>query len=84
MKLYTIDQIRNYLTQQDSMGDALYNLTEERIDAANIPINTDSEAYREGMEEYVDGKKMRNPYSYGSQESKEYAAGWNAKEEEYS
>lgn len=28
---FTIDQIRNYLTRQDSFGDALYNLSEENI-----------------------------------------------------
>lgn len=29
MKTYTIEQIRNYLLSQDSMGDILYNLSEK-------------------------------------------------------
>jgi len=36
MKKYTIEEIRNYLTSQDSFGDAIYNLKEENIDKAQI------------------------------------------------
>ena len=36
-KIYTVDQIRKYLEKQDSLGDVLYNLTEEKIDKAQIP-----------------------------------------------
>lgn len=35
MKTYTIEQFRNYLLSQDSMGNILYNLKEEKIDHAN-------------------------------------------------
>lgn len=32
---FTIEEIRNYLKQQDSMGDILYNLSAENIHEAN-------------------------------------------------
>lgn len=32
---FTIEQIRNYILFQDSLGDVLYNLTEENILLAN-------------------------------------------------
>lgn len=35
MKKYTIEEIRNYILSQDSLGDVLYNLKEENIDKAN-------------------------------------------------
>jgi len=35
MKKYTIEEIRNYIMSQDSMGDIVYFLTEENIDKAN-------------------------------------------------
>lgn len=38
MKQYTIDQIRTYILSQDSLGDVLYNLTEEKIDEVNEVI----------------------------------------------
>ena len=38
MKQYTVEQIRNYILSQDSLGDVLYNLTEEKIDEANHVI----------------------------------------------
>jgi hypothetical protein len=38
MKQYTIEEIRNYIKSQDSLGDVLYNLTEEKIDEANKVI----------------------------------------------
>lgn len=37
MKRYTIEEIKNYLLSQDSMGDILYNLNEVNIDKANQP-----------------------------------------------
>lgn len=39
MKTYTIEQIRKYLLTQDSMGDILYNLSEENLDKANPGIS---------------------------------------------
>lgn len=35
MKKYTIEEIEKYILSQDSMGDILYNLSEENIDEAN-------------------------------------------------
>lgn len=35
MKKYTIEEIRNYILSQDSLGDVLHNLKEENIDEAN-------------------------------------------------
>jgi len=35
MKKYTVEEIRNYILSQDSMGDILYYLNEENIDKAN-------------------------------------------------
>jgi hypothetical protein len=32
---FTIDEIRKYIESQDSMGDILYNLSEENIEKAN-------------------------------------------------
>lgn len=34
---FNIEQIRNYLTKQDSFGDAVYNLNEKNILEANAP-----------------------------------------------
>ena len=33
--VFTIEEIRNYLLSQDSMGDIMYNLNEENIIKAN-------------------------------------------------
>jgi len=33
---FTIEEIKNYLLSQDSMGDILYYLSEKNIDAANV------------------------------------------------
>lgn len=33
--LFSIEQIRNYILSQDSLGDVLYNLKEDKILAAN-------------------------------------------------
>lgn len=35
MKKYTIEEIKNYILSQDSMGDILYYLTEENIEKVN-------------------------------------------------
>ena len=43
MKTYTIDQFRLYLERQESFGDVFYNLTEEKIDEAQIPIENEEE-----------------------------------------
>jgi actin-related protein len=34
-RLWTVDQIKKYLMKQDSMGDMVYNLSDENIEAAN-------------------------------------------------
>ncbi len=39
MKQFTIEEIRNYLKQQDSLGDVMYNLSEENITKANKTIS---------------------------------------------
>lgn len=75
---FTIEQFRKYLESQDSMGDALYNLSEESILEANEAIDTDSEAYKEGYEEYPSNLRLRNPYRHDCIEYKQYAAGWHA------
>lgn len=36
---FTIEEIRNYLLSQDSMGDMLYNLSAENIKKANEEID---------------------------------------------
>jgi len=82
MQTFTVEQIRKYIQSQDSIGDVLYNLSEEAIVQANQAIDTESEAYGEGYDEYETGRKLRNPYGYEHIEYKQYAAGWNAKAEE--
>jgi hypothetical protein len=78
MQTFTVDEIRKYIQSQDSIGDVLYNLTEQAIVEANAAINTESEAYKEGVEEYVSGQKFRNPYNRGYIEYREYEAGWHS------
>ena len=34
-KKFTIEEIRKYIVSQDSLGDVLYNLSEDNITAAN-------------------------------------------------
>jgi len=34
---FTIEEIRNYILSQDSMGDILYNLSADKINQANEP-----------------------------------------------
>ena len=36
MKTFNIEEIRNYILSQDSLGDVLYNLNEQSIEQANI------------------------------------------------
>ncbi len=40
MNLFTVEEIRNYLLSQDSMGDALYHLSPESIIEANQADNS--------------------------------------------
>ncbi len=45
-KTFTVQQIRNFITKQDSLGDVLYNLSEENIERANevkYPIEGEGE-----------------------------------------
>jgi S-adenosylmethionine hydrolase len=39
MKTFTIDQIHRFLESQDSFGDVMYNLSEEKIEKANKTIS---------------------------------------------
>lgn len=39
-KLFTIEEIRAYITSQDSLGDVLYNLNADNIIKANITDDT--------------------------------------------
>ena len=39
MKTFTLEEIKNYLSQQDSLGDALFYCTEEIITKANKKIS---------------------------------------------
>ena len=79
---FTIEEIREYVQSQDSLGDVLYNLSEENITRANTPVDKNSDAYREGFDEYKPGRFF-NPYDKRfEQEYKDYKAGWDAAEEE--
>ena len=79
---FTIQEIRKYIESQDSLGDALYNLSEESIAKANRQVITSSEAYLEGRDEYVSGKKCFNPYRHDCEEFVDYQAGWKSKFDE--
>jgi glycyl-tRNA synthetase alpha subunit len=46
---FTIEQIKHYILSQDSLGDVLYNLTEENITKAN-QSNNDEEEWSEDEE----------------------------------
>lgn len=35
MEKFTVEEIRKYILSQDSLGDVLYNLTEEKIKTVN-------------------------------------------------
>lgn len=43
MKRFTIQEIKNYIMTQDSLGDVMYNLSEENIIKANISDEEDEE-----------------------------------------
>ena len=40
---FTIEQIRNYLLSQDSLGDIMYNLSEENILKSNVKEEEEDE-----------------------------------------
>jgi S-adenosylmethionine hydrolase len=40
--MYTMEEIRNYITSQDSFGDVIYNLRSNKINEAN-EINEDED-----------------------------------------
>lgn len=40
---FTIEEIRNYILSQDSLGDVLYNLKAENIVKANLPEEKEEE-----------------------------------------
>lgn len=40
---FTIDEIRNYILSQDSLGDVLYNLDSDHIYEANEPDDEDED-----------------------------------------
>lgn len=83
MKKFTIEEIRSYIISCDSLGDVLHKLSEQAIEEANKPIDENSEAYLEGVEEYRKNAKCRNPYDSDSHEYKEYAAGWFSVSEDF-
>ena len=56
MKKYTIEEIRNYILSQDSLGDVLYNLSEENIDKVNDVKFKD---YSEDEDNYIDLDSIR-------------------------
>lgn len=39
MKTFSIEEIKNYILSQDSLGDVLYNLSEEKIIKANKKVS---------------------------------------------
>jgi len=39
MKKYTLEEFKNYLLTQDSLGDIHYNLTEANVDKANEKLD---------------------------------------------
>jgi len=43
MQKFTIEEIKNYIISQDSLGDVLYNLKEENIIKANQPQEKEEE-----------------------------------------
>ena len=52
---FTIEEIRNYIIAEDSLGDVLYNLSEENIDKANIK-------WERGELEYEDKDEREKTY----------------------
>ena len=58
---FTIDEIKNYITSQDSLGDVMYNLNVKNIKKANIEkvcknciLRIDEECGIDGHEVYSD------------------------------
>ena len=43
---FTIEEIRNYIMSQDSLGDVMYNLKAEKIIEANKPEEDDEDDYQ--------------------------------------
>jgi hypothetical protein len=46
-RTFTIEEIKTYILSQDSLGDVLYNLTEEKIIKANELIEEDEDEWEE-------------------------------------
>ena len=46
-RTFTIDEIKNYILLQDSLGDVLYNLTEQKIIKANELIEEEEDEWEE-------------------------------------
>lgn len=42
-KRFTIEEIKNYILSQDSLGDVIYNLSEENIEIANLTTKKEEE-----------------------------------------
>ncbi len=55
---FTIEQIKNYLLKQDSLGDVLYNLSEKNILKANEPEEVDEDE----LDEFDSLKRSVNKY----------------------
>ena len=47
---FTIDEIKNYILSQDSLGDVLYNLKEEKIIKANELKEEEEDEWEEDNE----------------------------------
>jgi len=46
-KTFTIEEIKSYILSQDSLGDVLYNLTEEKIIKANELTEEEEDEWEE-------------------------------------
>jgi hypothetical protein len=44
-KKYTIEEFKNYLESQDSLGDIYYFLNEENVDKANEPKEDETQNF---------------------------------------
>lgn len=51
MKKFTIEEIKKYIESQDSMGDMLYNLSEDNIIEANKPNGSELKTF---LEDHID------------------------------
>lgn len=58
MKKYTIQEIKNYLSSVDSLGDALYYCSERSIDEANEVIPNTHTENEEVLESELDKSFM--------------------------